>query len=458
MDLEATRMLLDRVFEPFLQKRPVCVMARAVLENLLDPERIDALFERSRQRQYEKELLFSTLVELMSVVTLKIQPSVHAAYQSSNLEVSVQALYKKLDGVERTVSAELVRDSARQAGAVIDALNARLEPWLAGYRCRVLDGNHLSATEHRLEELRTTWAAPLPGKVLVVLDPERMLAGDVFLTEDGHAQERSLLDEVLETVLPRDLWIGDRNFCTIPFLQGISRRLGFFAIRQHGQLEGKLIGARRRVGESETGVVYEQELEVTDSRTGQSLRLRRITVELHQPTRDGDRELHVLSNVPVEDADALQLAELYRKRWTIETVFQEITATLGCEIDTLGYPPAALFAFCLALLAYNAVSVLKASLRTTHGAETVQKEVSSYYLALEIRQSYDGMAVATDRGLIVPVIRGAEVVGLDQVRDSAVMNAQVQYHRSRLRTIVGQFVANPDLHGRQAVIQRSDSL
>jgi hypothetical protein len=207
MDLEATRMLLDRVFEPFLQKRPVCVMARAVLENLLDPERIDALFERSRQRQYEKELLFSTLVELMSVVTLKIQPSVHAAYQSSNLEVSVQALYKKLDGVERTVSAELVRDSARQAGAVIDALNARLEPWLAGYRCRVLDGNHLSATEHRLEELRTTWAAPLPGKVLVVLDPERMLAGDVFLTEDGHAQERSLLDEVLETVLPRDVYL-----------------------------------------------------------------------------------------------------------------------------------------------------------------------------------------------------------------------------------------------------------
>lgn len=398
-------MLLNQVFEPFLQRRPVCVMARAVLENLLDPQRIDELFERSRQRQYQKELLFSTLVELMSAVTLKIQPSVHAAYQSSDLGVSAQAVYNKLDRVELPVSAELVRDSARQAGAVIDALSARLEPWLSGYRCRVLDGNHLSATEHRLEELRTTWAAPLPGKVLVVLDPERMLAGDVFLTEDGHAQERSLLDEVLETVLPRDLWIGDRNFCTIPFLQGIARKLGFFAIRQHGQLEGELIGARQRVGKSETGVVYEQALEVTDSRTGQSLRLRRVTVELKQPTRDGDRELHVLSNVPAEDADAVRLAELYRQRWTIETMFQEITTTLGCEIDTLGYPPAALFAFCLALLAYNAVSVLKASLRAVHGAETVQQEVSSYYLALEIRQSYDGMAVAIDQELWQPFRR-----------------------------------------------------
>lgn len=76
----------------------------------------------------------------------------------------------------------------------------------------MLDGNHLSATEHRIKELRGTWAAPLhatahlrPGKALVVLDQERMLAEEVFLTEDGHAQERSLLDEILPSVRVRDL-------------------------------------------------------------------------------------------------------------------------------------------------------------------------------------------------------------------------------------------------------------
>jgi hypothetical protein len=388
-------MLLHRVFEPFLAQRPICVMARAVLENLLDPQRLDALFERTAQQQYQKELLFSSLVELMSDVTLKIQPSVHAAYQSrrQDVKVSPTALYNKLDGVELAVSAELVRDSNRQAAAVIDALAARLEPWLSGYRCRVLDDNHLSATEHRLEELRTTWAAPLPGKVLVVLDPERMLVSDAFLTEDGHAQERSLLDAVIETVVPRDLWIADRNFCTLKFLFEIARRLGFFVIRQHSSVKGEPVGSRRRVGRSKTGVVFEQALRLMDN-TGQTMTVRRITVKLDQPTRDGDDELHLLSDVPPQDANAVQLAELYRKRWTIETAFQEITATLGCEIDTLGYPPAALFAFCLALLAYNAVSVLKASLRSAHGAEKVQEKVSSYYLALEIRQSYDGMAVA----------------------------------------------------------------
>ena len=64
---------LSRMFEPFLDQRPICVMARATLERLLDAS----------------------------------QPL-----------------------------------------------------WLAGYRVQVLDGNHLSATEHRLKELRSTWAAP----------------------------------------------------------------------------------------------------------------------------------------------------------------------------------------------------------------------------------------------------------------------------------------------------------
>ncbi len=102
----------------------------------------------------------------------------------------------------------------------------------------------------------------------------------------------------------------------------------------------------------------------------------------------------VIIDVPAHDADAETLAELYRKRWTIETVFQEITTTLRCEIQTLGYPKAALFAFCLALVAFNAVSLLKASLRAVHGTATVNDTVSGYYLNLEIRGTYEGMMIA----------------------------------------------------------------
>lgn len=386
---------LGKVFKPFIEERPICVMARGVLENLLNPVRIDALFERTAEVQYTRDLLFSSVVDLMGQVVLGVQPSVHAAYQAQAemIGVSDQAVYDKLNHIELGVSAELVRDSARQAAPVIRALRASLPPFLKGYRTKVLDGNHLSASEHRIEELRGTWAAPLPGKILVVLDPALMLAVDVFLCEDGHAQERSLLPEVLTSVQGGDLWIADRNFCTIGFMAGITARGGRFIIRQHGQLKGDLIGTRQSKGKANTGHGYEQRLRIANP-AGETLTLRRITILLNEPTRDGDREIHLLTNVPAREADARKVAELYAKRWTIETMFQELTETLTCEVNALGYPKAALFGFCLALMAYHAVSVIRAALRAVHGRATVDQDVSSYYLALELAQTYQGMMIA----------------------------------------------------------------
>ena len=85
---------------------------------------------------------------------------------------------------------------------------------------------------------------------------------------------------------------------------------------------------------------------------------------------------------------------MYRKRWTIETAFAELEATLDGEIDTLGYPKAALFAFCVALVSYNILSVVKAALRSVHGAKVVTEEVSGYYLADEVAGTYRGMMIA----------------------------------------------------------------
>jgi hypothetical protein len=71
-----------------------------------------------------------------------------------------------------------------------------------------------------------------------------------------------------------------------------------------------------------------------------------------------------------------------------KTAFFEITTTLACEINTLAYPKAALFAFCLALLAYNAVSLIKAALRRAHGRQKVngnRSGIENLGLALQSR-------------------------------------------------------------------------
>jgi IS4 transposase len=389
-------MLLDTVFAPFVKERPICVMARAVLERLLDAPRLDALFARTAQQHYTRELMFSSLVQLMSAVVLGIHPSVHAAYQAKKkaIGVSTTALYNKLDRVETAVSAALVRDSAALAEPVIKALRASHPRWVPGYQMKVLDGNHLAATEHRLTELRTTWAAPLPGHALVVLDQQRMLITDVLLSEDGPAQERRLIDQVLQHVEADQLWIAERNFCPLGLIFGMARRGATVVVRQHGQLQGESTSTAQRTGPTRSGPVYEQTMRVRDPECGEIMPVRRITVELRVPTRDGDTEGHILSNVPSGRASAAQLARLYAKRWSIETAFYEITTTLSCEINTLGSPKAALFAFCLALLAYNAVSVLTAALRREHGRQKINDAVSGYYLSLEISRTYEGMMVA----------------------------------------------------------------
>ena len=68
---------------------------------------------------------------------------------------------------------------------------------LAGYPIRIVDGNPIGGSEHRLQVLRQTRSGALPGQVIAVLNPQQMLVVDAFPCEDGHAQERSLFAEIL---------------------------------------------------------------------------------------------------------------------------------------------------------------------------------------------------------------------------------------------------------------------
>jgi hypothetical protein len=61
---------LGKVFEPFIAQRPICVMARGVLENLFNADKIDALFARTAEVQYPRALLFSSVVDLRGQVVL----------------------------------------------------------------------------------------------------------------------------------------------------------------------------------------------------------------------------------------------------------------------------------------------------------------------------------------------------------------------------------------------------
>lgn len=381
------------MIERFSQEAPVATMVRGLLANILSPDELDAIFRDTAERQYEDELLFSSVVELLGLVVSKAKPSLHAAYQThrEKLGVSVQALYNKVNGTEPQVVRELVRRTAVKMRAVIDALAPR-PGTLAGYDVRIVDGSHLAATQHRLQELRTLRGGPLPGQALVVLDPRRGLITEIIPCEDGHAQERSLLEEWVDLLAPGQLWIADRNFCTRLFLHEIVLNKAFFLVRQHAGLTVESDGKRQAAERTEEGQLWEEEVVVPDG-FGHQAACRRVTLELTAPTADGEQTIRLLTNLPPEVTAAMAAGE-YRSRWSIEQAFGELTLALHGEIETLGYPRGALLAYAIALMTYNVLSVVRAALRVAHGVQHVEQNVSFYYLAEEVSGISRGLDIA----------------------------------------------------------------
>jgi hypothetical protein len=191
----------------------------------------------------------------------------------------------------------------------------------------------------------------------------------------------------------RDLWIADRNFCTTKFLFGLAARKSCFIIRQHAStLRWTRESKRRRAGRTKTGVLYERTLWLQDEE-GNEIEVRQIELVLDKPTRDGEKTIRLLTNLPAK-VRAAKVAELYRERWTIEKLFQRMTQLLRCEINTLAYPKAALFGFCVALAASNVLATVKAALRATHKKVALDEVLSDFYVAEELAGTYRGMMIA----------------------------------------------------------------
>jgi hypothetical protein len=397
-------MLLDAVLDRFLDQSPMTVAVRSTLEYALDAHALDALFDHTTGPRQDRQLLFSTCFDLMTTVVCRVKPSIHAAYQAADhINVSVSAIYRRLARVRTDAGRQLVRHTADRLEPILRRAGWAIPDVLPGYRVKILDGNHLAHTQRRIKPLRDVVAGPLPGHSLVVLDPALGLALDVICCEDAHAQERSLLGPILDTVAPRDVWVADRNFCTTGLLFGIAQRKGFFVIRRHAAtLTWDRESEWKQVGRTDTGALTEQTIWLQNpGGDGTELEVRRVRLTLDEPTEDGDVMIEIVTNLLAEVAGEL-VADLYRSRWTVEALFGRLTTVLKCEVNTLGYPPAALFGFCVALASSNVYAGVKGALRSTHGVAATDG-VSDYHLALEVSSVARGLAIA------VPVEMWSEI-------------------------------------------------
>ena len=366
-------------------------MAHLALEQALPASWIDEVFQAHRQRQYPRELLFSSVVELMLLVTLGLRPSLHAAARrmAQGLPVSLAALYAKVQRTEPAVLRALVQGSAERLVPLVGCLPQRQS--LPGWQLRVFDGNHLPASEKRLAPLRGFRGAALPGHTLVVYDPDSALVCDIVACEDAHQSERTGAAALIERAQPQQVWIGDRHFCTQAIVQGLAERGAGCIVREHARhprLHSS--GPWRERGDIHSGRVREQAIELAEPHAGALRHWRRIEIALHSPTESGDEAIVLWSNLPPE-VDAATIAQLYRKRWRIEGLFHRLESVLHSEIKTLGHPRAALLGFAVAVLAYNVLALLKQLIEHAHRHSHPALDVSTYHLAVDIASDYGTM-------------------------------------------------------------------
>ncbi len=377
------------VLARFEKKTPASVMTKLILEQAVPAEWVDQVFEEHRQRQYPRELLFSTIVELMSLVSLGLRPSLHAAArQMEGLPVTLAALYDKVSRTEPALLRALVTGSAERLAPTIKELGC--SAILPGWQLRIVDGNHLPSTEKRLGALRRERGAARPGFSVVVYDPDRDQIVDLQPCEDAYASERVSVLPLLACATKGQLWMADRLYCTLPVMQACEEAGASFIIRQQSK-HPRLIeeGGWQESVAIESGTVREQIIELKGGH-----RWRRVELNLQAPTDSGDTVMWFWSNLP-DTVSAGQIAELYRRRWSIEGMFQRLESVLDSEIESLGAPRAALLGFASAILAYNVLAVLKRSVEQAH-RETLPEgwEASIFHLAVQVRSGYEGMQIA----------------------------------------------------------------
>jgi hypothetical protein len=224
-----------------------------------------------------------------------------------------------------------------------------------------IDGKKIKKLAKRLKLLRGVAGSLLGGKVLVGINGRTGLAIAMSSALDGEANDAPLVPllvpqirQLMDGLL---LWVADRQFCdlTIPHLLG--ERGNAFAIRHCLKMKFHPDPDRpaKDSVDSEGRKITEEWGWVGAPKDKRRLYVRRIT--LH---RSGEESIIVLTNL-LDDTKfpAWAIMQVYRERWQIERVFQQVTEVFQLQRLIGSSPQAAIFQASLCLILYNLIQVIR---------------------------------------------------------------------------------------------------
>jgi hypothetical protein len=396
-----------------LQRLPLAEAALRVWAWITHAPFLDQLYQRYRGRSYEQVLTFPVMVYLMADALLHYHGSGRRCFQEARrqgtLEASLTAVFGKLRRLPIPLSMGFLTDCTVRLMALFpEGVEAvELPASLAALEPVLLDGKAIKNVAKRLKPLQGAKGGVLGGRALVALRLRQGLAVAMHAHPDGHVNDvrfvPELLPQIRQVVPGTRLFVGDRQFCLVQHLEYYREEGDHFLIRYSKNVLFTRDAQRPvRSGRDGEGRSIQEEWGWLGAAKHPRRRyVRRITVQ-----RSGDEAIHVVTDL--EDADVYPAADLlwlYRQRWGIERMFQQVTEVFGLQGLIGSSPRASVFQLAFCLVLYNILQVVRAYV--ARGSKHRIAEVSTEKLFADVQDqliAWNMLATPADTlRLIVPL-------------------------------------------------------
>lgn len=387
-------------------------MAEAVLTAshwALPDDFLQELFAAHRGACYERLLTFSQVVHLTADALLQHHGSGRQAFdhhrQEGQMPVSDQAGYQKLSRLPLPLSEAFLGNATARLGQLFPT--ALVSAWpasLDAFELAIVDGKAIKKVAKRLKPARGLAGGILGGKALCCLNARTGLVIAAATHADGEVNDARLVPALVPTVRthlagPR-LWVADRQFCDLTqtvlftqendhFLIRYQRKTKFYADPEKPSRSGQ--DAQGRVWREEWGWLGRP------AATGRRY-VRRITLE-----RPGAEDLVLVTSLLEGDQyPASDLLELYRRRWRIEQVFQQLVEVFHLEALIGTTPEGTVFQMCFCLWLYNLLQVVRAYV--AQGQKMAAERVSVEMLFTDVQKQLVALHELVDLGTVVALV------------------------------------------------------
>ena len=360
-------------------------LADAVLQAwrfVIDEAFLAQMFERYRGRSYTQALSFESIVHLTGEALLEHAGSGHRAIQSAErraqLEASAEAFYGKLRRLPPALSHGFLCDCTGRMRELLPPSESPLPKSLDHFEVLAIDGKKIKHAAKRLVAARKFSGSVLGGKTLVALCLKTQLAVAMTSHCDGETNDPPLVPDLLSQLRDRlsgpRLYVLDRQFCDLKLPVLLTAQDDHFVIRYHKKVTFTRDTEQPvRRGEDRHGRKFQEEWGWLGAANHKLRRyVRRIT--LH---RAGEENVIVVTDLlDAKKYPAADLLELYRRRWNIERVFQQITEVFHLRHLIASTPEGTIFQCAFCLLLYNLLNVQRsyAAAQQAINAEAISLE------------------------------------------------------------------------------------